>query len=87
MVGLEAESSACKSASEINSNSQNARPSIRLTAISQSCWFANVKLNSLPTEMLIDTGSAVTLISKEVYDNLGGGKPELLKVESTLDSC
>ncbi|CAC5406228.1 unnamed protein product [Mytilus coruscus] len=56
---------------------------VRLSAIS-NCWFANVEIGGLDTNMLIDTGSAVTLISKENYDDLKCNKSKLIKVTSTL---
>ncbi|VDI22567.1 Hypothetical predicted protein [Mytilus galloprovincialis] len=57
---------------------------VRLSAISNNCWFANVEIGGLDTNMLIDTGSAVTLISKENYDELKCDKSKLIKVTSTL---
>lgn len=57
---------------------------VRLSAISNNCWFANVEIGGLDTNMLIDTGSAVTFISKENYDELKCDKSKLIKVTSTL---
>ena len=63
----EAESPAQKNV--ILENVKFERPSIlRLSAISQYCWFANVEVKETDFDMLIDTGSAVTIISKDAFD-------------------
>lgn len=61
------------------------RPSfVRLSAISDHCWFANVEVDSTDVNMLIDTGSAVTLISKEKYVELNRSFSDLSVVKSKL---
>ena len=42
--------------------------SFRLAAISQHCWFARVLVGDLAIKMLVDTGSAVTLLSKQTLN-------------------
>lgn len=43
---------------------------IQLSSVTGSCWFANVSIKLFCLHMLIDTGAAVSLISKEVLDNI-----------------
>ena len=64
------------------------RPSsIRLAAISQKCWFIKVFIDLFPINMLVDTGSAVTLISNGVYEQLGRVKGKLQPVSTTLTTA
>lgn len=50
---------------------KNVRPnSFRLAAISQHCWFIKVSIGNSDIKMLVDTGSAVTLLSKQIFDSL-----------------
>lgn len=44
--------------------------SIRLLSLTGSCWFANASIKLFCMHMLVDTGAAVSLISKKVLDNL-----------------
>ena len=64
------------------------RPSsIRLAAITQKCWFIKVFIDSLPINMLVDTGSAVTLIFNAVYEQLGRARSQLQPVSTTLTTA
>lgn len=57
---------------------------IQLSSVTGSCWFANVSIKSFCLHMLIDTGAAVSLISKEVLDNLDLCDQFLQKVSTVL---
>ena len=59
-------------------------PSIRLAAITQNCCFTKVFIDSFPINMLVDTGSAVPLISNGVYKQLGRARNQLQPVSTTL---
>ncbi|KAJ8298520.1 hypothetical protein KUTeg_025051, partial [Tegillarca granosa] len=60
------------------------RPQIRLLAITPSCWFAKVNIGNIQIKMLVDTGSSVTVLSKDLFDKLEGGHLELCNVTSRL---
>ncbi|CAC5394892.1 unnamed protein product [Mytilus coruscus] len=61
------------------------RPSrMRLAAITQYCWVAKVFIGNIYVNMLVDTGSAVTLISKNVFEKLGVRKSKLTEVSTIL---
>lgn len=52
---------------------KNVRPntnSFRLAAISQHCWFIKVSIGNSDIKMLVDTVSAITLLSKQIFDSL-----------------
>ncbi|CAC5408205.1 unnamed protein product [Mytilus coruscus] len=69
-------------------NSKRKRPSsLRLAAITQHCWFAKVFIDKFCIDMLVDTGSAVTLISKNVYEKFGKIKPKLTEVSTILTTA
>ena len=56
-----------------DSNEIKGPKSFRLVAISQHCWFARVLIGDLAIKMLVNTGSAVTLLSKQtlkLLDNI-----------------
>jgi hypothetical protein len=55
----------------------------RLTAIAHGCWFATVGIGNENVEMLVDTGSSVSLISMETYERLRP-QPRLQPVGSAL---
>ena len=38
-----------------------------MCSISQSCWFVGVRINDTSFDMLVDTGSDVTLVSSEIF--------------------
>lgn len=63
------------------------RPSfVRLSAVSKSCWFASVEIGGVSTNMLVDTGSSVSLLSKEIYETLSF-RPILTEVADTLTTA
>lgn len=50
---------------------KNVRPnSFRLAAISQHSWFIKVSIGNSDIKMLVDKGSAVTLLLKQIFDSL-----------------
>ena len=63
------------------------RPTLRLTAIAQTCWFVSVDVCKTSVKFLVDTGSAVTLISKQVFDKLESGKSDLKPACSQLTAA
>ena len=60
---------------------------MRLAAITQHCWFATVFVNQICIDMLVDTGSAVTLISKNIYEKISNIKPKLSEVSTVLTTA
>lgn len=58
-----------------------------MSAVSKSCWFASVEIGYvMSTNMLIDTGSSVSLLSKEIYEILSF-RPILTEVADTLTTA
>ena len=49
--------------------------------------YAPVEINNIKLEMLIDTGSPVTLIAENIIESLGVGLSDLSRVESTLSAA
>lgn len=61
------------------------RPSILLSAIAKECWFCSVDIQNININMLVDTGSVVTILSKQVFDKIHTESvPALHAVESNL---
>ena len=61
---------------------------MRLSAVSNNCYFANIRIdNDLNMSMLIDTGSAVTLLSKDYFDELNHKQTILSDVQATLTTA
>lgn len=60
---------------------------MRLAAITQSCWYIKAKIESLYINMLVDTGSAVTLVSNTVFEKLGHAKNKLKPVSTALTTA
>lgn len=58
--------------------------SIVLSPITQSCLFANVLFRHVSTRMLVDTGSAVNLISKTLCEDLGVDITQLTPISTSL---
>ena len=58
---------------------QSDRPTPKVNATSGTCWFVPVNLGNERIEMLVDTGSGVSIISKQTYEELGNRKPRLKK--------
>lgn len=57
--------------SQVKNLENDVRPkSFRLAAISQHCWFVKVLIGDLDIKMLVDTGSAATLLSKQILSSL-----------------
>lgn len=63
------------------------RPNIILAIVNKSCWFANVILENIGISMLVDTGSAVTLVSKRIFEKLDTGSNKLSEVACTLTTA
>ncbi len=63
------------------------RPPLRTTALAKACWFVTVTVNGKPVEMLIDTGSSGTLISKDVFDGLKCGEVKLDSSNAVLSTA
>ena len=55
-----------------------------INKVSNACWYFHAQVGDLEMPLLFDTGSTVSLISKEVYDNMTEEKPALTPVETTL---
>ena len=46
------------------------RPTISVKHASETCWLIPVITGMEMVEMLVDTGSGVSLLSREVYDSM-----------------
>ena len=58
-----------------------------MNTIKQNCLFAKAKIQKLIFNTLVDTGSAVNLISKKSFDKLDISSSALHKVTTTLTSA
>ena len=58
-----------------------------LTKNSFQSLYAPVEINNIKLEMIIDTGSPVTLIAENIIESLGVGLSDVSRVESTLSAA
>lgn len=63
------------------------RPNIVLAAINRNCLFARIKIETFEISMLVDTGSAVTLVSDRVFNKLVNKDTKLAEVACTLTTA
>lgn len=63
------------------------RPNFVLASVGTHCLFVTVKINDVDFDMLVDTGSAVTLLSPKIYKCLGSGGKELSTVDTVLTTA
>ncbi|CAC5381216.1 unnamed protein product [Mytilus coruscus] len=61
--------------------------SFKICSISKSCWLADVRINDTSFDMLVDTGSDVTLVSSEIFNKLGFNKMFLNEVSAKLNTA
>lgn len=66
---------------------KRSQQSILLLSLTGSCWFAKVIIKSFVIHLLIYTGSAVSLISREIFKNLGMCEETLRKVSTELKTA
>ncbi|MEW8548166.1 MAG: pol polyprotein, partial [Candidatus Thiodiazotropha sp.] len=69
---------------EHNQTGGSSNQSSTINKVSNACWYFHAQVGDLDIPLLFDTGSTVSLISKEVYDNMSEDKPTLTPVETTL---
>lgn len=72
---------------KVDENLERPKSSFKIFSISQSCWFADVKVNNTSIDMLVDTGADVTLISSKLYFDLGFKKSVLKPVSRKLTTA
>jgi transposase InsO family protein len=65
----------------------NDRPTIRLSTVTQGCLFATTVIGSHHCDMLVDTGSVVTIVSQRIYEDLGRDRPQLHRIETLLTAA
>jgi hypothetical protein len=73
--------------SSVQNFEQNKRSVIQVNTIKQNCLFAKAKIQKLIFNTLVDTGSAVRLISKKSIDKLDIPSSALHSVTTTLTSA
>ena len=60
------------------------RPTIGVNHASGTCWFIPVVNGIEMVEMLVDTGSGVSSLSREVHDSMGARRPKLKGLSTNL---
>ena len=64
--------------------SDSHRPTVGMNYASGTCWFIPVTIGMEMMEMLVDTGSGMSLLSREVYDSMGARRPKLKGLSTNL---
>lgn len=59
-------------------------PVFQLNSINKSCLFAEVKINGVKVNFLIDTGSAVSILSSKTFELLENAPTQLGSVFNTM---
>lgn len=59
-------------------------PVFQLNSVNKSCLFAEVKINGVRVNFLIDTGSAVSILSSQTFELLENAPTQLGSVFSTM---
>lgn len=62
-------------------------PVIQLNSIDKSCLFAEVKINGVKVNFLIDTGSAVIILSSKTFELLENTPTQLGSVFNTMTAA
>ena len=62
-------------------------PVIQLNSINKPCLFAEVKINGVKGNVLIDTGSAVSILSSKTFELLENARTQLGSVFNTLTAA
>ena len=52
--------------------------------MSNACLYFHAQVGKIEMPLLFDTGSPVSIISKEVYENMATDKPSLTSIDTTL---
>ena len=60
------------------------RPTIGVNHASETRWFIPVVIGMEMVEMLVDTGSGVSSLSREVHDSMGARRPKLKGLSTNL---
>ncbi|MEW8547985.1 MAG: retropepsin-like aspartic protease/reverse transcriptase, partial [Candidatus Thiodiazotropha sp.] len=55
--------------------------------VSSACWYFHAKIENLQIPLLFDTGSTVSIISKDTYNQMNSNRPILTPVETTLTAA
>lgn len=62
-------------------------PVFQLNSINKSCLFAEVKINGVKVNFLIDTGSAVSILSSKIFELLENAPTQLGSVFNTMTAA
>jgi len=75
------------STNNITDESTQISESVILTATTGSCDFIQVEIRDIQLEMLVDSGSACTLLNKNIYDKMSGNKSSLMLCTNKLQAA
>ena len=67
-----------------NITNEASNQSLSINNVSNACWFFHAQVGKIEMPLLFDTGSPVSIISKEVYENMATDKPSLTSIDTTL---
>ena len=60
---------------------------LTINSVSSACWYFHAKIGDLQIPLLFDTGSTVSIISKDTYDQITSNRPSLIPTETTLTAA
>ena len=67
-------------------NKETIKQPLTVSNVSSACWYFHAKINDLQMPLLFDTGSPVSIISKDTYNQITN-KPTLTPVDTTLNAA
>ena len=60
---------------------------LTVSSVSNACWYFHAKIDGLQIPLLFDTGSPVSIISKETYDQIACNKPRFSPDDTHLKAA
>ena len=68
---------------ETSNVNQTLHQPLTISSVSNACWYFHAEIEDFKIPLLFDTGSPVSIISKDVYESLAN-KPSLSQIETNL---
>ena len=62
-------------------------PNLRLLFTGETCWFVTAFVSEIAIEMLVDTGSATSLLSRKIFDQMKNPGEPLCPTEARLSTA
>ena len=73
-----------KDFSKQNLQNETSSQSLAINKVSNACWYFHAQVENLEMPLLFDTGSPVSILSKETYERMCSDKPLLTTIETNL---